>query len=120
MSKTSGRNITIDCQDKVFGRVLTEVATKLMGKDLKEYVANIDFPTVVTLINYEHLIFTGKKMKSKVYYKHSGYIGNLKSETLEDKWKRDPQLVIKDSILGMLPKNKLQKNRIKRVKFIKD
>jgi len=109
--------VTINCTGQALGRVSTQVAVLLMGKNLPEFRPNIDIPTFVTLENYKEIIFTGKKMKQKMYYNHSGYIGGLRTRTLEEIWRDDPTEVIKHSVLGMLPKNKLQNNRIKRLKF---
>lgn len=111
------KNITVDCASQSLGRISTQVANILMGKNHPQYRAYIDFPITVTLTNWKKIIFTGSKMKSKYYYRHSGFIGGLKQELLEDVWAKNPQKVILHSIEGMLPKNKLQSNRIKRVKF---
>lgn len=112
------KNISIDCKNQSLGRISTQVATLLTGKNLPQYRDNIDFQVTVTLENWREVIFTGKKMKSKVFFSHSGFLGGLKSKTLEELWRDDPKSVIQHSIEGMLPKNKLQANRIKRLKFV--
>ncbi len=120
MKNNITRTITLDCQDQIFGRTITDIAIKLMGKDKVEYLPNLDLHTTIYLKNYKQFIFTGKKMLFKKYYSHSGYIGNLKECNLKDLWIKNPKFVIQTAVLGMLPKNRLQSNRIKRLKFIED
>lgn len=111
------QDIHFDCENLALGRMATQVAVLLMGKNLPEWRPNIDFPITVHLVNWQKIYFSGHKMKQKMYHRHSGYIGSIKSQTLEELWQKDPQAVIISAIKGMLPKNKLQAQKIKRLKF---
>lgn len=107
----------LDAQGKVLGRLATKVALLLMGKHKVSYRPNIDVGDIVVVRNVDKIRVTGKKMENKVYYWHTGYIGGLKMIKLKELFKKDPKLVFKKAVLGMLPKNKLRAQRIKRLKF---
>ncbi len=105
----------IDAKDQVLGRVSTKIARLLTGKDKVEYVPYLDVGDYVVVINAAEVAVTGKKEKQKTYYRHSGYPGGLRSETLEELRKRRPEEIIRRAVKGMLPKNKLQKSMLKRL-----
>jgi large subunit ribosomal protein L13 len=102
--------IVISARGKVLGRLATEVATILRGKDsvfFQDYLLS-GRPVVVT--HAKDIVITGNKLDQKMYYRHSGYIGNLKEQTMRDKMKTKPGDVIRHAVRGMLPKNRLQKH----------
>ncbi|MCD6221566.1 50S ribosomal protein L13, partial [bacterium] len=102
---------------KILGRVATKIAEILMGKNKPTYTPNVDTGDFVVVINAEKVKVTGKKLLDKVYYKHSGYLGGLKKETLFSLLNRKPEFVIKHAVKGMLPKNKLARRMIKKLKI---
>lgn len=108
---------TIDASGKVLGRLATEVAVLLRGKQKPDFVPYKDMGDFIIVKNVEKIKFTGKKMKQKKYYHHSGYLGGLKETPLETLFKENPAQVLKKAVYGMLPKNKLRPEQIKRLKF---
>jgi len=105
----------LDAEGKILGRLATQVAQLLMGKSKINWVPYLDMGDYVVVINAREVAVTGKKEKQKVYYRHSGYPGGLKQETLEELRARRPQEVIRHAVLGMLPKNKLGRKMITRL-----
>src|SRR3972149_10836759 len=97
----------IDATDKVLGRLSTEVAALLLGKHKTMFTRNIDTGDNVVVINAEKVRFTGNKAKQKLYYRHSGYPGGLRSDSLEKLMEADPTKVIENSAKGMLTHNPL-------------
>lgn len=106
----------IDAEGKILGRLASKIAEILMGKNKPTYTPNVDTGDFVIVINAEKVKVTGKKLLDKVYYKHSGYLGGLKKETLFSLLNRRPEFVIKHAVKGMLPKNKLARRMIKKLK----
>jgi large subunit ribosomal protein L13 len=107
----------IDAADKTLGRIATQVANLLMGKHKPLYATHIDTGDYVVVINAAKVKVTGKKMKQKVYYRHSGYPGGLKSQRLEELFSKDPTRVIELAVKGMLPHNRLGRAMIKKLKI---
>jgi large subunit ribosomal protein L13 len=105
----------VDADNQVLGRLTTRIARLLIGKDKVEFVPYLDMGDCVVVINAHRIRVTGKKETDKIYYQHSGYPGGLRSETLGELRKRRPEEVIRRAVRGMLPKNKLQKERLKRL-----
>jgi len=99
-------SITIDAKGKILGRLATEVAELLRGKNHVDFAYNKVDGAKVTIINASQVKVTGNKLDDKMYYTHSGYLGNLKSKTLKVAMK-NPDFVIRHAVKGMLPKNKL-------------
>jgi large subunit ribosomal protein L13 len=108
---------TIDATGKVLGRLASQIAILLRGKHKPNFDPSKDMGDIVVVKNVDKMKFTGKKLKKKIYRWHSGYLGGLKERTLEEMFKKDPKKVLKLAILGMLPKNRLRKRMIKRLKF---
>ncbi len=106
----------IDADGKTLGRLATEVASRLRGKHKPIYTPHVDTGDYIVIINAEKIKVTGNKAKNKVYYKHTGYIGNLKSITFEKLIKKTPERVIEMAVKGMLPKNKLGSAMYKKMK----
>jgi len=107
----------IDAGDKVLGRLATGIARLLNGKNKAEYSPHVDIGSGVIVINCDKIKVTGKKSQQKKYKRFSGYPGGLKEESLESLRKRKPQEVLRHAVKGMLPKNKLGRRMIKRLKI---
>lgn len=105
----------IDASNRSFGRVASEIAIILRGKHKPEFVPYLDQGDFVKIKNIKDIKITGKKLDEKIYYRHSGYIGNLKQERLKELNKRKPGEFLYRAVYGMLPKNKLRKEMIKRL-----
>lgn len=106
---------TIDATGKILGRLATEVATLLMGKNKPSFVPYLDTGDFVVVTNASKVKLTGKKMQEKKYTRHSGYPGGLRVETFDKMVVRKPGFVIEHAVLGMLPGNKLGKAMIKKL-----
>ena len=106
----------VDAQNKTLGRLSTEIATRLRGKHKPIYTPHVDTGDYIVVVNASKIRVTGKKMTDKVYYKHTGYIGNLKSENLATMLEKYPEKVLMKSVRGMLPKNKLGRAMIKKLR----
>ena len=106
----------VDAKGKTLGRLSTEIARRLRGKHKPIYTPHVDTGDYIVVINASGIKVTGNKMKDKMYYKHTGYIGNLKSMNLETMMNKSPERVITKSVRGMLPKTKLGNAMIKKLK----
>lgn len=109
--------VEIDAAGKTLGRLSTEVATRLMGKNKPEYTAHVVCGDKVIVTNCAQIKVTGNKLTDKMYYSHSGYPGGIKEIALKDLLIKDPTLVIRHSVKGMLPKNKLAADMLKNLKL---
>ena len=106
----------IDASDKVLGRLATKVADRIRGKDKPTFTPHTDGGDYVVVINAEKIKVTGNKFNDKKYYKHSLYPGGLKTKTFREVIEKNPERVIEDAVKGMLPKNKLGKSMVKKLK----
>ena len=106
----------IDADGKTLGRLATEVASRLRGKHKPIYTPHVDTGDYIVIINAAKVKVTGNKAKDKVYYKHTGYVGNMKSITFEKQIEKAPERVIEIAVKGMLPKNKLGRAMYKKMK----
>ena len=106
----------VDAQNKTLGRLSTEIAIRLRGNHKPIYTPHVDTGDYIVVVNASKIRVTGKKMTDKVYYKHTGYIGNLKSENLETMLEKYPEKVLMKSVRGMLPKTKLGSVMIKKLR----
>jgi len=97
----------IDAKDKILGRLASRVAYRIRGKHSPLYTPHVDTGDWVIIINADKVRLTGNKMDQKIYYRHSGYIGGIKSETAKELFEKKPNEVLKKAIKGMLPKNRL-------------
>jgi len=97
----------VDATDKTLGRLATEVASRLRGKHKPTYTPHMDTGDNIIIINAEKIKVTGNKLADKMYYHHTGYVGNLKSITLGKQLQEHPERVVQTAIKGMLPKNPL-------------
>ena len=108
--------VVMDASDQVLGRFATEVARLLRGKHKPEFTPHFDTGDFVVVINADKVKLTGAKMDDKVYYRHSGRPGNLKSETARERMDKYPERVIQAAVWGMLPKNRLGRKLLKKLK----
>ena len=106
----------IDATDKTLGRLATEVARRLRGKHKAEYTPHVDTGDYIVVVNAQNVRVTGRKATDKVYYHHTGYIGNLKSITFNKLLAEKPERVIEKAVKGMLPKNPLGRAMYKKLK----
>lgn len=106
----------IDAEDKTLGRIATVIARYIRGKHKPEYTPHVDTGDYIIVINSEKVRVTGNKENDKMYYHHTGYIGNLKSINLAKLRKIFPDRIIKNAVTGMLPKNSLGRAMLKKLK----
>jgi len=106
----------IDAADKTLGKIATHVANLLMGKHKPIYAPHIDTGDYVVVINAAKVKVTGKKAKQKIYYRHSGYPGGLKSQRFEELFGKNPRRVIELAVKGMLPHNSLGRAMFRKLK----
>lgn len=107
----------IDAEGKVLGRLAAKISVLLRGKNKPDFAPYKEGGDFVIVKNVDKIKFTGKKFEQKKYYRHSGYPGGLKETPLKKVFQSRPQEVLREAILGMLPKNKLRARMIKRLKF---
>jgi len=106
----------VDANDQVLGRMATRIASFLMGKEKPIYTDFLDTGDFIVVVNIEKVKLSGKKWEDKIYYSHSGYPGGLKQISAAKLMEKHPDRVIKHAVKGMLPKNKLGKQMLKRLK----
>ncbi len=106
----------VDATDHTLGRLSSEIAAILRGKHKPTFSTHIDTGDNVIVINADKVKVTGKKLDQKIYYKHSDYVGGLKETTLKEMLVKKPEDVIKLAVKGMLPKNALGRNQLKKLK----
>ena len=106
----------IDATDLVLGRLASEVASRLRGKHKAIYTPHVDTGDYIVIINADKVRVTGNKEKAKTYYKHSGYIGGMKSATVEKVRQTHPERLIEIAVKGMLPKNPLGRAMFRKLK----
>ncbi len=106
----------IDANNKVLGRLATEVARRLRGKHKAEYTPHVDTGDYIVITNAEKVIVTGRKFKEKIYYNHSGFPGGIKSISFDKLQKKDPARIIERAVKGMLPKNPLGREMYRKLK----
>ena len=109
----------VDATDRVLGRVATKIADKIRGKDKPSFTPHTDGGDYVIVINAEKIKVTGSKFDTKKYYHHSLYPGGLKTQTFKELNIKNPEKIIFNAVKGMLPKNKLGKSIIKKLKVFK-
>jgi len=107
----------VDASDKILGRLATEIAKKLRGKDKPTFTPHVDCGDFIIIINAEKIkVKGGNKLEDKKYYRHSGYVGNLKVTSLEEMLKKNPEFVIKNAVRGMIPHNTLGRIVLRKLK----
>jgi len=116
-SELSRRWIVVDADGKVLGRLATQVARHLTGKTKPHYTPFLDTGDFVVVVNAEKVAVTGNKLDDKMYYRHSGYPGGLKSRPLREQLERQPTEVLRKAVKGMLPRNKLAARQLVKLKI---
>jgi large subunit ribosomal protein L13 len=106
----------IDAKEKVLGRMASEIASILRGKNKPIFTPHMDAGDYVVVINADKVILTGGKMEKKMYYHHSGYVGGLKKTTAKEMLLKKPENLIKFAVKGMLPKNSLGRRQLTKLK----
>ena len=109
--------VIVDASDKVLGRLASKIADKLRGKDKPIFTPHVDCGDFVVVVNAEKIKVTGNKFENKKYYTHSLYPGGLKTKTFKDMNATKPEKIIELAVKGMLPKNKLSNQIIKKLKI---
>jgi len=112
--------ILVDAKDKTLGRLASALASRLRGKHRPEFTPNADLGDYIVVINANKINVTGDKLNQKKYFKHSGYPGGIKSKSLDKVIKNSPEDAIRMAVKGMLPKNKLGKKMLTKLKIYKD
>ena len=107
----------VDVDSKVLGRVATQIANVLRGKNKPTFTPSVDTGDFVVVVNAAKIALTGKKMSDKTYYSHSGYVGGLKEISAAKLIDKKPEDLIKKAVKGMLPKNKLARHMLKKLKI---
>ena len=106
----------VDAEGQTLGRLATRIADTLRGKRKPQYTPHIDTGDFVVVVNAEKIAVTGNKLQQKLYYRHSGYPGGIKSRTLAEMLDRRPEEVIRKAVKGMLPRNRLARKQLTKLK----
>jgi large subunit ribosomal protein L13 len=109
-----------NAKNKILGRLATEIVKVLRGKDKSDFTPNIDGGDFVVVINSEKISVSGNKLSGKIYHRFSGYPGGITSTDLNKQMARDSRKIIEQAVYGMLPKNKLRKKMMNRLRIYKD
>ena len=109
----------VDATGQTLGRLSTEIARRLRGKHKPEYTPHVDTGDYIVVINAEKVRVTGNKREDKMYHRHTGYIGNLKSVSLDELLKTHPERVIENSVKGMLPRGPLGRKMLGKLRVYK-
>ena len=107
----------VDADGQTLGRLATQIADTLRGKRKPQFTPHVDTGDFVVVVNAEKIVTTGNKLDQKLYHRHSGYPGGLKSRTLREQLDRRPTEVLRIAVKGMLPKNKLARHQITKLKI---
>jgi large subunit ribosomal protein L13 len=106
----------VDAEGQTLGRLATRIADTLRGKDKPEYTPHVDTGDFVVVVNAEKVAVTGQKLDKKIYYRHSGYPGGLRQRTLREQLDRQPAEVLRKAVKGMLPRNRLARQQLTKLK----
>lgn len=107
----------VDAEGQTLGRLATQIATILRGKNKPTYSPHLDTGDFVVVVNCEKITVTGNRMEDKKYYRHSGYFGGLSEVTLRDQLDRKPERVLREAVRGMLPKGPLGRAQLAKLKI---
>jgi large subunit ribosomal protein L13 len=106
----------VDAENKILGRLASQIAHRLRGKHKPEFAPHMDNGDFIVVVNCEKIAVTGKKMSGKIYYRHTGYPGGLKETALDKMLASKPEFVLMNAVRGMLPKNRLGRAMLKKLK----
>jgi len=115
-SDIEGKWFVVDAKDAVLGRLASSIAARLRGKHNPLFTPHVDSGDWIVVVNADKIVLTGKKWEKKKYYRHSGYIGGLKTITAQKLLKKRPEDLIRFAVKGMLPKNRLGSKLLKKLK----
>jgi large subunit ribosomal protein L13 len=107
----------VDAEGETLGRLATQIADTLRGKRKAAYTPHVDTGDFVVVVNAEKISVTGKKLDEKLYYRHSGYPGGLRTRTLREQLQRRPEEVLRKAVKGMLPRNRLSRAQLTKLKI---
>ena len=107
----------VDAEGQTLGRLATRIADMLRGKGKPQYTPHVDTGDFVVVVNAEKIAVTGNKLDEKMYYRHSGYPGGLKERPLRDQLERQPTEVLRKAVKGMLPRNRLARQQLTKLKI---
>lgn len=107
----------VDAKDKTLGRLAVVLANRLRGKNKPEYTPHVDCGDFIVVVNAKEISVTGKKLENKLYRRHSGYMGGLKTHNLEYMLENRPEEVLRKAVKGMMPKNRLARAQIGKLKI---
>jgi large subunit ribosomal protein L13 len=107
----------VDAEGETLGRLATHIADTLRGKRKPEYTPHVDTGDFVVVVNADKISVTGKKLDDKLYYRHSGYPGGLRSRTLREELERRPAEVLRRAVKGMLPRNRLARAQLRKLRI---
>jgi large subunit ribosomal protein L13 len=108
--------LVVDAEGQTLGRLATQLADALRGKRKPEYTPHCDTGDFVVVVNADKVKVTGNKLRDKLYYRHSGYPGGLRSRSLEEMLERQPEEVVRKAVRGMLPRNRLARQQLTKLK----
>jgi large subunit ribosomal protein L13 len=108
--------LVVDAAGQTLGRLATRIADTLRGKHKPEYTPHCDVGDFVVVVNAEQIVVTGKKREEKLYHRHSGYPGGLKTRTFNEMMERRPEEIIRLAVKGMLPRNRLARQQLRKLK----
>ncbi len=109
--------ILVDAEGQVLGRLASKIAIRLRGKHLPNFTPHVDSGDFVVVVNAEKVVLTGKKWDQKIYYRHSGYMGGLKATSARKMLQEHPERLLYFAVKGMLPKNRLGRKLLKKLKI---
>ena len=115
VKNTDRKWFLVDAKDKTLGQLAVVIANTLRGKNKVTYTPHVDGGDYVVVLNVEKVRVTGNKEEDKKYYRHSGYLGHLKTESLKVVREKNPARILQDAVSGMLPKNRLRASQMKRL-----
>jgi large subunit ribosomal protein L13 len=107
----------IDAEGRILGRLASEIAKVLRGKNKPQYTPHVDVGDFVVVVNADRVVVTGKKAEQKVYRRHSGYPGGLKTRSYEQMMERRPEEILRKAVYGMMPKNRLARQQMRKLKI---
>jgi large subunit ribosomal protein L13 len=107
----------IDAEGRTLGRLASEIAKVLRGKNKPQYTPHVDVGDFVVVVNADRVVVTGKKAEQKVYRRHSGYPGGLKTRSYEQMMERRPEEILRKAVYGMMPKNRLARQQMRKLKI---
>ncbi len=115
VKNTDRKWFLVDAKDKTLGELAVAIANTLRGKNKVTFTPHVDGGDYVVVLNVEKVRVTGNKEEDKKYYRHSGYLGHLKTESLKVVREKNPARILRDAVSGMLPKNRLRASQMKRL-----